>query len=167
MSWESIIETKLKNKLNADNVWEVTNCVEHAAILGADELNVWAATPGFALGTYTVNVPSEDGVSEEAVHVNEIEILRSVVNSQTANSKAGIRINNSKYFLVNFDPENHTIYLKKQSGGAAIVRTATAIVFASFDNAIETGGIRSGTQNPGLCNEQVEKLAIYLKESGL
>ncbi|CAG9313531.1 unnamed protein product [Blepharisma stoltei] len=166
MSWQSYIDTQLVNKLNSQNQWEITGCVEHAAIFGAADLSIWASTPGFALGQYNINVPTDDGVNEESCHVNEVDIFRSVVTTRSAGSKAGIRICNEKYFLVNYDEERHTIYLKKNGGGACIVKTLQTYIFASWNGALEHGGVHPGNQNPGLCNERCESLAAYLAGEG-
>ena len=49
-------------------------------------------------------------------------------------SRAGIRINNEKYFLVG-QPDGDFVYLKKHGGGACIAKTNTAIIFASWNEA--------------------------------
>ena len=46
--------------------------------------------------------------------------------------KAGFRINNQKYYTVNFDAESGTWFLKKNQGGACIAKTKSAVVVGTF-----------------------------------
>jgi profilin len=165
MSWATYID-QLKTK-NAHGV-ETSNCVEKAAIISLSDASIWANTPDFGLYGYNVDVPTEDGAGLQSVAINEIDLFLHIVNNDGAsNSPAGIRIANEKYFKVSSDAANGLIYLKKNGGGACIAKCATCVVFASWNGALQTTGAHPTSQNPGLCNEQVEKTAEYLKTNGV
>ena len=164
MSWSVYID-QLKNK-HAHGA-DMSNCVEKAAIVALNDASIWANTPDFGLYGYDVDVPTEDGVGVQPVTINEIDLFLHVVTHDGAsNSPAGIRIANEKYFKVSSDAEKGLIYLKKGGGGACIAKCASCVVFASWNGALQTTGAHAQSQNPGLCNELVEKVAEYLKNSG-
>ena len=164
MSWESYLDQLLTKVTPAGTI---TKVVENAAIIALADGAIWASTPNFGLYGYPVDVPTEDGVSTQPININEIELLLYVVNHDGAsNSLAGIRISNEKYFKVNSDPAAGTIYLKKNGGGACIVKNHQTVVFTSWNGNLCTEGAASILQNPGLCNEQAEKLSQYLKDNG-
>jgi profilin len=157
MSWDSYINNLTTKEIPGG---VIENCVEHAAIISISDGSIWASTPNFGLYGYSVDVPTEDGLSTQPVLVNEIELLLYIVNHDGAsNSLAGIRLSNEKYFKVQSDAAAGTIYLKKNNGGACIAKGIQTIVFGSWSSA-------NPHQNPGLCNEQVEKLAEYLRSTG-
>jgi profilin len=163
MSWSDYIN-QLKNKHSATG--EIHDCVEKAAIIALADGSIWASTPDFGLYGYNVDVPTEDGLGVQPIEINEIDLFLHIVNHDGAsNSPAGIRIANEKYFKVSSDQTEGLIYLKKNGGGACIAKCATCVVFASWNGANVTSGAHTVAQNPGLCNEQVEKLAQYLKEN--
>ena len=159
MSWQAYVDTQLLQK------GDTNGCVEHGALMSIQDLGLWASTPNFSLGSYNVDLPTDDGESTQSVQVNELEILKeALANKGVTTHRAGLRINNEKYFLVNDDEDRHTTYLKKHGGGACLVRTNMAVIFASWNGALAAS---DGTpQNPGLCNEQCEKLADYLRSVG-
>ena len=163
MSWNDYLSTQLLQKHTPEGA--IDGCVEHAAILGLADGAAWAVTPAFSLQTYDVQVRNDEDTADEAVNVNEAATLIHAVNNLGASlTRAGLRINNEKYFLVGM-PDGDFIYLKKQGGGACIAKTNTGIIFASWH---ETKTTNTGVaQNPGLCNDRVESLAAYLKQNGI
>lgn len=164
MSWQAYID-QLLTKVTPDGT--MTNCVEHAAVVSAADGSIWASTPNFGLYGYQIEVPTESGEGTQSVDINEIELFLYVVrNNGSSNSKAGIRICNEKYFMVNSDPALGTIYLKKNGGGACIVKNEQCILFTSWNGSLMTEGVHPGAQVPGLCNEQCEKVALFLKNAG-
>jgi hypothetical protein len=164
MSWQTYIEN-LQTKHHHGQT--IGNCVEKAGIISLADGSIWANSPNFGLYGYPLEIPSEDGAGTQTVEINEIVDFLHVVNHDGAsNSPAGIRIANEKYFKVNSDPTAGTIYLKKNGGGACIVKCNQCIVFGSWDGAQSTTGDLVTGQTPGLCNEQCEKVGAHLKEAG-
>ena len=164
MSWQAYVD-QLTTKTTPSG--EIHGCVEHAAIISLTDGSIWANSPNFGLYGYSVDVPTESGEGTQPVDVNEIELFLHIVNHDGAsNSLAGIRISNEKYFKVNSDAVAGTIYLKKNGGGACIYRGNQCAVFASWNGALNTSGAGVHSQNPGLCNEQCEKVGEYLKGQG-
>lgn len=164
MSWDGYL-TSLLNKTTHEG--EMTGCLENAAIISLADGSIWTHTPGFGLYGYPFDVPTEDGAGTESVNINEVELFTHIAkNDGESNSKAGIRISNEKYFKVSSDPIAGTIYLKKNGGGACVALAKTCIIFGSWNGGVMTAGAHPQPQNPGLCNEQCEKLANYLKEKG-
>lgn len=164
MSWNDYIN-QLSTKETHSGA--LGNCVEHAGIVSLADGSIWAQTPNFGLYGYNVDVPTEDGAGTQSIPINEIDLFLHVANNDgVSNSLAGIRIANEKYFKVSSDPANKTVYLKKNGGGACIVKCNQCIVFASWNGGVNTTGAAATPQTPGLCNEQCEKLGEFLKNSG-
>lgn len=167
MSWQAFVDTQLLTKNTAAG--PVNNCVESGALLSAADGSVWAQTPNFALSNYSLAIPDE----EDEERTNQVEyneaanLLHMFAHDGAAINAAGIRINGEKYYLVNSDKEKHTIYLKKNGGGASLARTNQAIVFASWNGSHSTAGAETVPQTPALCNQVTEALADYLKSNGL
>jgi profilin len=165
MSWQAFVDTQLLVKTTTAG--EVHNCVESGALLSAADASAWAATPNFTLRTYSVTVTEEDEVTTTNINYSEpAAVLHLFAQAGAAINDAGIRINGEKYYLVSYDAEKQTIYLKKNAGGACLARTNQAIVFASWNGGQSTTGAETTPQNPGLCNQVTEKLADYLKSIG-
>lgn len=164
MSWQSYIDQLLNKDTHTG---PITNCVEHAAIISLADGSLWANTPNFGLYGYPFDVPTEDGAGTQTVNINEIDLfLHMIHNDGASNSPAGIRLNNEKYYKVSSDPALGTIYLKKNGGGACLVKNIQCAVFASWNGGQSTGGAHMGSQYAGLCNEQCEKISEYLKGAG-
>lgn len=70
-----------------------------------------------------------------------------------------------KFMLVKHNPESKSAYLGREGGGGACVaETATALVIGIWDkNSKMSNG---QLQNPGDCNELVEKTAEFLRTQG-
>ncbi|KRX05156.1 Profilin [Pseudocohnilembus persalinus] len=134
------------------------------------EATIWDLQTGQLLSSnvlsenkkYTIKLPTDaDPEKEEDYEVDEItNLLQAIGNSGIPKARCGIRINNVKYFSVNFDEERRTWYLKRHGGGACLVFTYKAILFASWDQEKKQ---EDGTpQNPGDCNKVVETLGQQL-----
>lgn len=163
MSWQSYID-QITTKVTAHGTME--HCVEKAGIVSLADGSIWANTPDFGLYGYSIDVPTEDGASTEPCEINEIDLIRYVANNNgTSNSKAGIRIANERYYAVSHDDKEGTVYLKKNGGGGCLAKCNQCVVFASWNGAVQTAGFHPQPQNPGLCNELVEKVAQYLKST--
>lgn len=69
-----------------------------------------------------------------------------------------------KYMLIKYNPENNSAYLSREGGGGAcIVRTKTTVVIGIWKKSAVMGN--NTQQNPGNCNELVEKMARFLTYS--
>lgn len=86
-------------------------------------------------------------------------------NNGISGHPAGVRINNQKYYTVNFDGEAGTWFLKKEKGGAAVVKTKTGVVFGSFSTAINMDN--GQPQNAGEANKRVIDTGKYLSDNGI
>ena len=66
--------------------------------------------------------------------------------------------------FVNYDDEKQIVQLTKNGGGAAICKTGTAIIIATFvkDKPMTSGGF----QTLGMTVEQVLAMGAYLTEQG-
>ncbi|KAF8266232.1 profilin [Lactarius quietus] len=109
--------------------------VTRAAIIGL-EGGVWAASPG-----YTV-LPNE-----------QKEIVAAFKSADIAQAN-GIRLSGQKFFTVKAD--ERSIYVKKQSDGACLVKTKQAVLIAEYVAPLQAGE----------CTPVVEGLADYLINAG-
>ena len=63
--------------------------------------------------------------STESIEVNEPTVLVDAMkNEGRTEHKAGLRLNNIKFYCVNFDKENGTMYLKSAEGGGCVAMTS-------------------------------------------
>nr|AGE89784.1 profilin [Cryptocaryon irritans] len=155
MSWQDYV-----NYLLQDNI------CESAHIMGIDG-TLWASSTGLnQLPEYDLDVPSDqDPEKKVKVKVQEREtLLKAISNNGVPSGPAGLRLNNQKFYSVNFDGERRTWYLKKEKGGACICITGKAIVFATFCTDLKMANQVS--QNAGECNKRVETLASSLLQAG-
>ena len=75
----------------------------------------------------------------------------------------GIRLNNVKYFMINFDNEKKVMYLKRQGGGAVIALSNMSYVIGTFNTEkMMTKDNVQENQNNGYCAKVVEELAQLL-----
>ena len=161
-SWDKYLNGYLLNKQLPDKKW-LQNIVEHAAIVSHAGV-IYSSTKGFTLGTYEIEVETEKGGKKKEM-IDEKAILAQIVLKGTPIGLAsGVRINNEKHMLVRYDPGKMLAYFAKRDGGACAMATKTTIIYASYDkNKTLSDG---NTQNPGVCNEVVEKLGDILYKSG-
>ena len=102
--WDQYISGMIQNKQLPDGSW-LQNVVQEAAILTFDG-TVAAATAGFTLKAYEYDIKVDD-TNTKKVPVNEKDILLALIlNGDSKKCEAGIRINNVKYMLANYDKEN-------------------------------------------------------------
>ena len=145
------------------NTYKVTNVCEHAAIYGHDG-SLWAGSAGFALYNYQFDLTQEDG-SKKKVDVNEFKCAFEATGGNRRPCEAGIRMANQKYMFIQHNPTPQSVYLGREGGGGACVaRTKTAIVIGIWNKAASMSN--GQLQNAGDCNENVEKIADYLRSSG-
>ena len=157
--------------------WSTMECMykkecEEAAIFGQDGTG-WFWTPSFPdiNAPSVVTVEGMTAADTKEIHINEFECIMGASNGNRNPSEAGIRLGGKKYMLVNHDPATGLAQLTCSGGGAAIMKTATGIICATFikDKACESvsGGPEKGKfQTLGGCAGQVQTMAEYLKEQG-
>jgi hypothetical protein len=132
--WEGYIYQIQNDFDHATQQYKLTNCCEHAALIGLDG-TPWAATSGFNLGAYEFGLELEDG-SKEPVQVNVFKIVEAAVGGNFRASKAGIRMNNQKYMFIKHNPDVSSVYLSRQGGGGSCVAKAgTCLVIGVWDKS--------------------------------
>jgi hypothetical protein len=160
--WEQYIPGMLQNKQLPDGNW-LQNVIKEAAII-LHNGTIVAMTPGFSLGTYKYDIQLDE-LTKKPVDVNETQILlEMILNGKSTICEAGIRINNAKYMVAQYDPAKKLAYLSKSRGGACAMATKSVIIFAAYSTEVKMSDGRE--QQAGLCNEVVEKLADFLIKNG-
>ncbi|CAD8093068.1 unnamed protein product [Paramecium primaurelia] len=155
MSWDAYV-----TNLTANGV------LEYAAIIGLDG-NIWASNLGVAaLPSYQADVPDEKNpdVTTKVAYDEKAAFVHALTHNGESGNKAGVRINNQKYYSVQFDGESKTWYLKKNKGGACVAWANTVAVFASFSQTINAEN--GAPQNASDCNKRVIDMAKYLADAG-
>ena len=158
MSWMDYINSKLLNVTDS-NGHALVNCVEQAAIIGNQDGAIWAATQGFVIGEEEVEVEGKGKVK-----LNEfLNIADAFAHNGDSTRDGGIRLNGVKYFMINFDSEKKTMYLKRQGGGAVIALSNLSYVIGTFNTEkMMTRDNVQENQNNGYCAKVVEELAALL-----
>ena len=159
MSWNDYVTNKLINTVDA-NGHQLTNVLEHGALIGCNDGVAWAASAGF-------NITKRKGQVEGSgnVEIDEFANIKSAFdNNGDCKGIGGIRLNGEKFLMVNFDAESKVMYLKKQGGGGCIAKSNMAFVVGVFSTSknMRIDG-KEENQNPGYCNKVVEELAEYLR----
>ena len=155
--WQKYISGCLWCKQMKNGSW-VKNVCEHAAIID-HKGNVLANTKGFTLGKYVYDM-QVDEKNVQKVPVDEKQLLINVVLNGTTDENVGVRVNNEKHVMVNYDPVKKLTYFSKRDGGACAMATNTVIIYASYNqNLVMSDGMAQG---PGLCNAVVENTADML-----
>eukprot|EP00828_Plagiopyla_frontata_P027215 TRINITY_DN353_c0_g1_i4.p2 TRINITY_DN353_c0_g1~~TRINITY_DN353_c0_g1_i4.p2 ORF type:complete len:213 (-),score=53.64 TRINITY_DN353_c0_g1_i4:109-747(-) len=183
-TWEDIPQKKkkkLKIKQKKISGWAdyinyllANNCCEKGYIFGKKDLAVWASSSGLAqLANYQVEITNEKDYNKmDKVAYNEKdELLKILARPETdpqkgqSFHKGGIRIDNQKYFSLNWDVEDRNVwYLKKEKGGACVYFGTQCLVMGTWNEGLQQEGGKP--QNPGDCNARVEALGNTLKEAG-
>ena len=170
MSWQDYVNGYLVNwvDVNQDNK-AYTNICEHGALVGNGDGTVWAKTGNFNFGTFKVEVDKEDGSGTEKIDIDEFPNLKDACEHEgTTARKGGLRINNEKYFMVNFDNDRSVMYLKKNGGGACIAKSGLAYVIGTFNSSMKCSiAGKEVPQNPGTVNLVCEKLQEFLTSNNL
>jgi len=126
------------------------------AIVSRENGAVWAISPGFALGSYALDLPDETETTTLRVEIHEVaRLLHAIGHEGTSPDDHGTYIGQKKYYLAHNDPEKHSIYYKSKDGYACIAYTNQAFVLGAWVNL-----------PPGPCNERVEYLAGEMAKSG-
>jgi hypothetical protein len=168
MSWSQFVDNYLVNRVNQNTGQVSYNVCEHGAIVGFDG-SVLAATPEFALGSYSESVLMADGTSSMA-QIDELATLHDAFQNGGMTSRpGGIRIHREKYFVVSYDSERNLMFLRKRNGGACVAKSGTAYVIGTFSAARKTKDFsgREDPQNPGAVNIACISLQDVLLNSGV
>ncbi|CAK66765.1 unnamed protein product (macronuclear) [Paramecium tetraurelia] len=155
MSWDAYVTNLTAN-----------GALEYAAIIGTDG-NIWASNFGVAaLPSYQAEVPDEKNpdITTKVAYDEKAAFIHALAHKGETGNPAGVRINNQKYYTIQFDGENKSWYLKKNKGGACVAWTNSAVVFASFSQTINAEN--GAPQNASDCNKRVLDMAKYLADSG-
>eukprot|EP00330_Aristerostoma_sp_ATCC50986_P009826 CAMPEP_0114588630 /NCGR_PEP_ID=MMETSP0125-20121206/11279_1 /TAXON_ID=485358 ORGANISM="Aristerostoma sp., Strain ATCC 50986" /NCGR_SAMPLE_ID=MMETSP0125 /ASSEMBLY_ACC=CAM_ASM_000245 /LENGTH=154 /DNA_ID=CAMNT_0001785111 /DNA_START=56 /DNA_END=520 /DNA_ORIENTATION=+ len=140
------------------------NATDAAGILSSED-GTLVAGDNFQVSTYQVEIPTDDDKGTRKVDVNESANVLQVMKEGKCTSPAGMRIGGIKWQIVMTDTETGTVYLKKNKGGACLVKTNKTIVFGSWSEEQKIEG-KGCPQNPGDCNKVTEGLAKILKDAG-
>ena len=104
------------------------NVVEEASIIGRQDGIEWASTENFSIQKYNITI---ENIGE--IELNEYENIKNAFeNKGECNKEGGIRLNNIKYYIINYDIDNNSLYLKKQGGGAVIDMTNLTFIIGNF-----------------------------------
>ncbi len=161
-AWDKYVNGFLVNKQLPGGKW--LQKITEAAAITDQSGNTYAATPSFKLGAYKHVLDDGTGKPKE-VPIDEKMILAKVVmTGSTEGLVAGVRINGQKHMLVNYDATKKLAYFAKPSGGACAMASKKTIVYAAYNNTLNMSDGKA--QNPGVCNEVVEKLAALLIKNG-
>ena len=156
-TWQKYIDAYLLSKQLPGGKWLQKIC-EYAAILD-QKGNVLAKSAGLEIKNYEYEITNEEGKPEKVL-VEEGKALAEAALTGSTASKAGVRINNKKHMLVRYDASKKLAYFSKVGGGACVMATKTVVIFASYN--VELKMTDGTSQNPGSCNEVVEKLGDTL-----
>lgn len=161
MSWHALVEHYLREKRSSEGT--LYNCVESAAIISKLNGAIYASTPNFSLSQYSVTIPNDELGTSTPLRVNETKILlHSIKNGGTSLDEGGLRFNSEKFYLVHYDLDTRSMYLRKSQGGACISWTNVVVIYASWSENEQTSGYLGRSQSAALCNERVESLSNVL-----
>lgn len=165
MSWQEALNSQVCEKITSTG--KMHNCIEEAALLNKSNLSPEAATPGFHLKVYDLEVPNESETGTVVRPYDEKAALQTAIASKGhTQPRGGLRINGEEYQLEKFEPSTHMMILTKSDGGACIAPTETFILFCSWSQSLETGGVKRTHQSPQLCYQQCFNFAQYLRSIG-
>lgn len=126
------------------------------AIVSLENGAVWGISPGFALGSYALDLPNETETATVRVEIHEVaRLLHAVAHEGVPPDDHGTYIGQKKYYLAHYDAEKRSIYYKSKDGYACVAFTGRALVLGAWVGL-----------PPGPCNERVEFLAGELVKSG-
>ena len=157
MSWNDYITNRLISSVDSNN-HILENVVEEACIINKSDGIEWASTPNFSIDKREVTI---EEIGE--IILDEFEnISDAFANKGDCTKAGGIRLNNIKYLMINFDTDKNSMYLRRQKGGAVIAATNLAYIIATFnaEKKMKKDGVEE-YQNNGYCAKVVEELAEF------
>ena len=127
----------------------------------------WCFTKEFPeINAYTFTIEGMTAADSKKVDVDEFQIILKASLGERNPSEAGCRIGGEKYMFVGHEDSTKCTQLSKRGGGAAICRTNTGVVMATYTKDKPTA--TKGTyQNLGDCSQQVIDMAMYLRSLGV
>ena len=146
------------------NDWAITNCCTVASIYGLDG-SLWAnSTQGGAeLTTYQHEIEDLEG-NKKNIEMNEINAAIAAADGNKNPTEAGIRLGGKKHMLQYTDEATKTSKLVCPGGGAAVGKTATAVIVAFWRKDQNTSA--GHPQDADECWKLVSEMAAYLTEQG-
>ena len=128
---------------------------------------MWAASQGFQLATYEIEIPTEDGGKEKVTCNEHAALMKACAGERKGGQKCGLRICNQKYMYITGGEEDGVKYavLSRQGGGGACVALTkqTLLVGVWGKDAVMSNNM---TQNIGDCEKQVLGVAKQLADAG-
>jgi hypothetical protein len=173
MSWNDYVNAYLVNYVDQQHGKAYLNCCEQGGILSNTDGTMWAASTGFTLQKYPIEIEKEDGSGKEKIEVDEFKnLVNAFDNNGVSTAKGGIHINKEKYLIVSYNADKKIMYLKKAGGGGAVGKSGKAFSIATFSTSkkltVKAGNnTTEQNQNPGICNTGVEKLQDFLLANNL
>lgn len=166
MSWDAFIQNFLMEKQIAEGT--LANCCESAGIISKISGDVWACSEEFALGCYPMKVPSEVSEKISTILINESQEILKLFRNDCKPPSLQIRINKVKYEYILYNDYSHGVYFKRPKGGACISSTNLTLIIATYNenDFVYLQDEQEFSQNAGLCNERVENLSEFLRNSG-
>ena len=149
--WKAYVNEMMKN-----------GSCSQAAVCGAYDGTIWAKTPGFNLYEYEICQDKLEGETEILTVCEPELLLEPFKNNGTMVSDCGMHLNKEKWFIVNYNPDMNSIYLKRPKGGACLVKTTQVVLVGFFDE----GTVKNKALNAGNCNKDLEILAEKLRNVG-
>ena len=111
MSWSEYISALVNS-----------NKINHAAIIGYDDKNIYGKTDQFNLGNSKRKIETDKGTVE--IDVNELETVFEIFRKNGAvKFPPGIWINGTRYHMIKYLEESKSAYLKCVDGGATVIKT--------------------------------------------
>ncbi len=147
------------------NTYVVEGICDAAAIYGFDG-SAWAWSPTFPeLLVQTVTIEGMSEADTKTVQVDEFQCAFKAADGNRNPSEAGIRMGNEKYMFVAQDASGLVQLSKRGGGGAALMKTNSALIIAFYTKDKPTN-VPKVFQGAGSCAEQVLAMAKYLTEAG-
>jgi hypothetical protein len=166
MSWQDYVNENI-TKLNQEIKSKPYHTDKYAVILENSDGSLWTSNSSeISLKKDTIDVINDDGTTSK-VEVNEFSnLIDTFNNSGVSSSPVGIRINGEKFLPVNFESSKQMLYLKKTSGGAAVVKTKTGFVIRVFSSNRNGYNGQDDTHEP-FTSKSLEEIHKYLVENNL
>ena len=166
MSWDAFIQNFLIEKQIAEGT--LGNCCESAGIISKISGDVWACSDRFSLSSYPMKVQSELSEKVSTILVNESKEILKLFRNECKPPSLQIRINKVKYEYILYNEYSRSVYFKRPKGGACISSTSLALIIATYNenDCVYLQDEQEFYQNAGLCNERVENLSEFLRNSG-
>merc|ERR1711976_180995 len=151
-------KTKMSWQGSVDGLLNQEKDVDQCAIVDLNQLVVYGKSNGFELGTYTQTLEDETG-KKNKYEVNELNVLKELVDNDNVKSESGIWMNKVRYHLITSNESDYKVfYLKSEFGGAAVAKTNKLILVTTWNAEKQQSG--------GNCNQAMDTFATHFFKSG-